>query len=102
MIETVVNGILALADPHYLASVNADQLGHDLIDEVRFFGLFSESEMIEVERYIQRLVEERHHDRLFHLPVNSNALIYPSPKISDRGPTCFSSLRNSNKTTSYS
>ena len=59
MIDIVVNGILALAEPHYLASVSVDQLERDLIEEMRLFGLFSESEMGDVERYVQGLVESR-------------------------------------------
>lgn len=62
MVETVVHGILALAEPHYLASVSREQLGRDLIEEVRLFGLFSESEMGAVERYVQGLVEEKRAD----------------------------------------
>ena len=58
MIDTVVDGILALADPHYLSSVSLAQLKRDLLDEVRFFRLFSDSEMKAVERYIQGLVEK--------------------------------------------
>jgi len=59
MIDTVVKGILALAEPHYLASVSREQLEWDLMDEVRLFGLFSEREMGAVERYVQGLVESR-------------------------------------------
>jgi len=69
MIDIVVNGILALAEPHYLASVSVDQLERDLIEEVRLFGLFSESEMGEVEQYVERLMEEK----------RTNRLSYPCP-----------------------
>jgi hypothetical protein len=71
MIDTVVNGILALADPHYLARVSVEQLGHDLIDEVRLFGLFSDREMGDVERYVERLMEEQRTNRLSSLPVHN-------------------------------
>ena len=61
-VETVIHGILALAEPHYLTSVSREQLGRDLIEEVRLFGLFSESEMGEVEQYVERLMEEKRAD----------------------------------------
>ena len=59
MIETVVTGILALAEPYYLASVSSEQLERDLVDEVRLFGLFLESEMGDVARYVQGRVASR-------------------------------------------
>ena len=43
-VETVIHGILALAEPHYLASVSREQLSRDLVEEVRLFGFFSESD----------------------------------------------------------
>lgn len=55
--------------PHYLTSVSIEQLGRDLVEEVQLFDLFSESEMVEVERYVQRLVEERRNNRLRYVPV---------------------------------
>ena len=59
MIVTVVNGIFALAEPYYLASVSSEQLERDLVEEVRLFGLFSEGEMGAVERYVHRFVKSR-------------------------------------------
>ena len=75
MIDTVVNGIFALADPHYLASVSREQLERDLIEEVRLFGLFSESKMGAVERCVHQLVEEKCADfSTSHYPEQQDTL----------------------------
>ena len=87
MIDIVVNGILALAEPHYLASVSVDQLERDLIEEVRLFGLFSESEMGAVERYVQGLVESRgcFTSSPTASPIPSDRANPPTRQMSDKG-----------------
>jgi hypothetical protein len=86
MIAPVIDNILALADPHYLSSVSLAQLKRDLLDEVRFFRLFSDSEMKEVKRYVQGLVEKP-------LPSRMLGHTRPASRVSDDRGFCHPARR---------